>query len=1145
MHPCSCLRVVQLAGISACLLCLSLPSSAVEERVLPGHVPSAAGVAQPLERLASEKRLNLAIGLPLRNAPALDELLKQLYDPASTNYHRFLTPEQFTKSFGPTEQDYQSLQEFVRTNGLSVTALHPNRVLLDVSGKVADIERTWQVHLEVYQHPTEPRTFYAPDSEPVAPASVPVLHVSGLDNFLLPRPAGLRSTTGPVPQTGGGPGGSYRGNDFRGAYARGVSLNGAGQSVGLLEFDGFFASDITSYVSQAGIPAVPVITVTMDGFSGAPGTNNNEAALDIEMVTSMAPGLSSIIVYEAGPVGMPDDILNRMATDNLARQLSSSWTFPIDRVTDQIYRQLAAQGQSYFNSSGDGGAYTGTVNTPADDPYATVVGGTTLTTTGQGGAWTGETVWNRGSGDTATGGGISTVYPIPSWQRPVDMSANHGSVTLRNLPDVAAVADDVWITDDDGKNETVGGTSCSAPLWAAFTALINQQAAGFGRPPVGFLNPAVYAAGLSSGYNTNFHDITVGNNTTAGSPNKFFAVAGYDLCTGWGSPLGQNLINTLAPRLASPLITNVSAMILQEGCSPPNGAVDPGETVTVNFTLKNIGGVKTTNLVAELQADSGVLWPSPPQSYGALTGGGAGSSRAFTFTANGACGATLTATLNLQDGSNSLGALTFNFPLGKPVIVLTQNFDSVTAPALPADWTSTASNGVTQWATSTLLRDTAPNAAFADEPPSPGTEDLISPPITIASTNAQLGFRNNFNTEADPTVATNAYDGGVLEIQVGTNDFVDILTAGGSFVSGGYNRAIITGTNSDNPLKGRQVWGGNSGGFITTLVNVPASAAGQTIQLRWRFALDSGNFYGGTGWYIDSVFVRDGGICCDPSADVGVIEAVSPEPVGLGQVLTYTVAVTNIGPGSAYGVIVTNTLPGTILFGSGSAGCVYTNGSVLCEVGSLPAGTATNYTFQLIPTTADSITNQFIVGGFTPDPNISNNLANTVSTVVTNLPPVVYLQTTNAVAISGGTATLEASAYGVGPLAYQWFFNGGPLTGQSSPSLLLTNVQPGQSGAYSVVVTNMNGASTSSIAQLTVLIPPSLTLTAASPGSNGIAFSVGTVTGLTYTLQYKDSLADPSWTPILPGTPGTGGSVSLLDTNMPAVPARFYRVTAE
>ena len=165
------------------------PGRARERQTLHGHVPAAVGHLRALERLASTNRLNLVIGLPLRNREALASLLGQLYDPASPAYHQYLTPGQFAERFGPTPQDYEAVIAFAKANGLRVTGTHPNRTLVDVSGAAGDIEKTFQVKLRVYQHPTEGRTFYAPDAEPSLDLAVPVLSVSGLDNFAVPRPA--------------------------------------------------------------------------------------------------------------------------------------------------------------------------------------------------------------------------------------------------------------------------------------------------------------------------------------------------------------------------------------------------------------------------------------------------------------------------------------------------------------------------------------------------------------------------------------------------------------------------------------------------------------------------------------------------------------------------------------------------------------------------------------------------------------------------------------------------------------------------------------------------------------------------------------------------------------------------------------------
>ena len=133
---------------------------------LRGHVPAAVARLQPNGRLSATTEMKLAIGLPLRNQGALTNLLQQLYDPSSPNYQHYLTPEEFTAQFGPTEQDYQKVVAFARANGLTVTRTHGNRMLVDVSGNVADIEKAFHVTMRTYRHPTEARNFFAPDVEP-------------------------------------------------------------------------------------------------------------------------------------------------------------------------------------------------------------------------------------------------------------------------------------------------------------------------------------------------------------------------------------------------------------------------------------------------------------------------------------------------------------------------------------------------------------------------------------------------------------------------------------------------------------------------------------------------------------------------------------------------------------------------------------------------------------------------------------------------------------------------------------------------------------------------------------------------------------------------------------------------------------------
>ena len=226
---------------------------AAQRQVLLGHVPAAVTGLTPSGRLPVSQSMNLAIALPLRNTEALAGLLKDLYDPASPLYHQFLTPEQFTERFGPAVEDYAALAAFAKSNGLEVTATHPNRALLDVKGSVADVEKLFHVSMRVYPHPTEARTFFSPDVEPSVDAPVQILRISGMDSYWLPHPmhhsVPADRARNAAPNAGSGPSGSYRGYDFRKAYAPGVTLDGAGQKVGLLQFDGYYSNDIAAYVS--------------------------------------------------------------------------------------------------------------------------------------------------------------------------------------------------------------------------------------------------------------------------------------------------------------------------------------------------------------------------------------------------------------------------------------------------------------------------------------------------------------------------------------------------------------------------------------------------------------------------------------------------------------------------------------------------------------------------------------------------------------------------------------------------------------------------------------------------------------------------------------------------------------------------------
>lgn len=500
------------------------------------------GQARFVQTLDKTATLHLSISLPLRDENGLKGFIDNLYNPASPNYRQFLTVAQFRDMFGPTQSDFDNVVRWSRENGFVVTETAANRMLIQVNGRVSDIEKAFHVNLNVYHDAAENRDFYAPDREPMTDSPAALLHVSGLDNYSLAKPAVAHSDAAPQ-ATGSGPGGQFIGSDFRAAYYGSGKLNGKNQSLGLLEYVGYNPTDITLYFNTVGQTLkTKVVPVSTDGTPATCTTcDDTEQSLDIEDGISMAPGMKQCVVY----VGSTDTaMLNRMVSDNSCKQLSSSWEWrPADASTlDPIFMEMAAQGQNFFEASGDDGAYnSGTeYSWPADDQNITAVGGTDLVTNGPGGAWMSETAW------VDSGGGISlNNIKIPTYQKNkiVVNKTNKASKTLRNVPDVAAEGNfDNYICYDGHCAGGWGGTSFATPRWGGFLALANQQATKGGGSPLGFINPAIYAIGEGSSYTSNFHDITVGGN------GGYTAVAGYDLVTGWGSMIGPTLINTLTAK---------------------------------------------------------------------------------------------------------------------------------------------------------------------------------------------------------------------------------------------------------------------------------------------------------------------------------------------------------------------------------------------------------------------------------------------------------------------------------------------------------------------------------------------------------------------------------------------------------------------
>ncbi len=776
------------------------------------------GKAALVGTLPPDQTMSASIVLPLRNQTELTSLLARLYDPSSPDFRHFLSVAQFTEQFGPSADDFQAVVAYAQAHGLTVTATPANRLVVPVTGSVAQIDQAFGVTLNVYQHPTANRTFFSPDREPSLDLAVPVAHVAGLNNFAPPRPLVTRPQGAqPTPNvTGSGPGGAYLASDMRAAYYGGTTLTGNGQTVGLLEFTGYDVNDVNATFANAGQAyTVPLQNVLLDGATGT-GTDASgeaEVVLDIVQAIGMAPGLNQVRVYIGNGNDDPN-LLNTMASENLAKVLSCSWGWmPEDPgVDDPFFQEFAAQGQGFLTASGDSGAFDSAVDPyfyPQEDAYVTAVGGTHLLTAGAGGSWSSETAWNTGGG--GSGGGISPDnIGLPSWQAGLANATNGGSASLRNVPDVAMEGDfDNYVCSIGRCYGDYAGTSFAAPRWAGFLALVNEQAVEAGTVPqggVGFVNPALYRLAQAAASAADFHDITVGNNHTANQPVWFSAVAGYDLVTGWGSANGQALINDLAgPQVPGFWIQAAS----------PSLSLDQGASVTDTLTVTEAGGFTgdvTLTIPTALPSGITATWSANPThstSVLTLTATSSAAPSTTTLTVTGTSGSLSAST----DVTVAVHAPTFALSATPEPVAVNQGSSSATTVQVTPEYGFTgnvtlsvsglptgvtATLGTNPTAGSSVLTFSAGNAAVA------GTS-----PITVTGTAGSLTVTHTFNLSVHAPSFTLSVPG--LDVGQGSTASTYLIVSPMYGFNGAVNLAVtglpagVTASFSPNPSTNQSI----------------------------------------------------------------------------------------------------------------------------------------------------------------------------------------------------------------------------------------------------------------------------------------------------------------------------------------------------
>jgi subtilase family serine protease len=571
------LRSIAL-GALATLVCLSNQVSAQATIKLSPLVAK----SQAISAADPGKEINVVFALPLKNGKGAAEFIQHVSTPGDPLYHRYLSPEQFATRFGGDEADYAALKAWTSTNGLKISQESVARTALTVRGTIAQFQAIFKTQLNNYRSPSGDE-FYSASINPTVPDAIStrISGVIGLTDSRQYAPlVKVGKTLGETPDKfspdtagGTGPGGTYCPKDLRTCYGIPAFGNLSPQTVAVFEQGGFYASDVETFLKRNSLPKPPVTFVSVNGWNGTVNDTNVEleAVLDIDMVIGTNPAVKQVLVYEDGndtfPVALLD-ALQQVAADNKAQVLSIS--YGQDEVLQgnsamaaeaTVFTQLAGQGITVCVSSGDGGAYgdTGTLSNPAQlnvedpgsQPYVTSVGGTTLYT-GPELQWENEEVWNLEVSGGATGGGVSNYWAIPTYQPVSVVTKNGGSATMRNVPDVAAVANPntgvgVYSKVNGGWVQ-IGGTSVSAPLWAGYLSVINSAYQFNKLGQIGFFNSAYYTLVAD------LYDVWDGDNGNVevyGTPG-YTAGYGYDDCTGNGTIFGGLFAFAALESAASP-----------------------------------------------------------------------------------------------------------------------------------------------------------------------------------------------------------------------------------------------------------------------------------------------------------------------------------------------------------------------------------------------------------------------------------------------------------------------------------------------------------------------------------------------------------------------------------------------------------------
>jgi len=527
------------------------------------HIPVG---SKALRKTNGRQWLEVTVGVkPIKPLPDLSTLDHKL--PADRKY---MTREQLTEQYGSDPKAVKAIEDFAKAHGLVVTRNEPASARMGLAGTVDDVNSAFGVTLMDYENP-KLGAFHARTGPVQVPSDLggAITGVFGLNNHRVLRRT-FRAAHHLAPDMATPKRAWFVPSELATVYNF-PKVNAQQQCIGLLEFGGGVeSSDVTSYFQHIKMPVPSVKVVAVDGVSTNPSADpdsTGEVMLDVDVAGALGGGAKLAVYFstfdEKGLVDCLSKVINDSANDPSVVSISWGWdenqTFNNEGVIwspaaithcNASFLAAAQLGITVCVSTGDDGSEAqmqdgrAHVNFPATSPYVLAVGGTTLHVrpNAKGAPQVKEVVWNDGPG-SGTGGGVSDVTPVPSWQTgKVVPSINPGHFAGRAIPDVAANADPAtgYLTMSGGKMQIVGGTSASAPLWASLIACINASIGA----RAGNINALLYSTIGPKGV---LRDITVGDNDTDGLlGGQYRAGPGWDACTGWGAPDGGKLLTALS-----------------------------------------------------------------------------------------------------------------------------------------------------------------------------------------------------------------------------------------------------------------------------------------------------------------------------------------------------------------------------------------------------------------------------------------------------------------------------------------------------------------------------------------------------------------------------------------------------------------------